>query len=522
MPGLRDFYEQLVEQGSVNGIQSPWEKTNIIDGAYQLGIGPKKPFIIRGTQRLGKPESQYWSGPIEAAAVDAQRLSKIMASNEGIKFTNRQLILNTLAVRPEKNFIGSLLSGPIGAINGGRGIPRSARTRRTLEGFSPLDLQFGFTVEPTFKYTRDEKEGNILRLFKEIQRPEDAFKTEKIKEANASTFRRGINTYSNIQNNKKVDPSKLSQPRFSLNGIVNQYDEDSPYTGSANIQTPKDRGYLNLVNFSDASVSQSFVDFRDIDSEAPNVMNDRAGQYTYKEQNIYTRYGFARSKTVAGRDFTEYGQLSEVDLFYYDQSFQTPTKAPEVPDLIDVHFRILDDTDTVLYFRSAIEITGDAISFNWNQETYVGRIDPVHYFSGVNPRQIQFTLRIMPHSAIEMEYIWRKLNLLVQFASPSITNNSQIKGTFLELTIGDYLKNRRGYITDLSFDANQEMYWESNTEGSSTKYQLPRFLEVGITYQIVDVHPSDNRKFYFGESGVGGQDIPSINWFYGDAVGRRQ
>lgn len=521
MPRIIDIYEGVLNGTGFTQFTNPWDGPNLRNSAPQTSFGFPQPYVLRGTQRPGKPEGQLWLGPLDRTQADIERLGKMFVSAPGIRFISNQKYLNKFAIRPESNFVGAMINGPF--MEWGSHIPRNARTSISIRDITPQNIG-QLRLEPAFNYERDVPDGNLKRLYLEHTSPDKGFTVPVLGLTGLDPIGTAVNTSNTVQHkifDELRNKGGLSGSHFSLG--YNKYSDDNPYTGSANVRLPNDPRYQQVYELADAAHSNSFIDFRDAYSEAPtlnqaedDVIRDFNGnltpfdkspdQYTYKDYNVYSYYGYRRPRLNKGRNFqaSPEGDITSMQSL---KSNQTPTK----PDLIDVHFR-RSGSGEVLYFECTLTNLSDGVNYNWSQENYTGRIDPVHYFTGVGSRKIQFQLKIVPYSREEMQSVWNRINALLRFGAPHINSNGQHRGTFLELTIGDYLKDRRGYITDISITPTEDVYWESNIGNQFDMYQLPRMIELAIGYEIVDNDPTTDKKYFFGTSGQDQERPASILW----------
>ena len=83
-----------------------------------------------------------------------------------------------------------------------------------------------------------------------------------------------------------------------------------------------------------------------------------------------------------------------------------------------------------------------------------------------------------------MAIAWKKLNKVCSLNYPSYADVSgggkRMVPPFVNLTIGDYIKDMPGYFEQIQLTPHDETYWEL-TNGM----QLPRYVEIDCSYVIV-------------------------------------
>ncbi len=95
-------------------------------------------------------------------------------------------------------------------------------------------------------------------------------------------------------------------------------------------------------------------------------------------------------------------------------------------------------------FRAYLDSFNDTFSGDWNAYKYVGRAEDFHTYAGFN-RAINFGFKIAASSGVELEVLYNKLNLFASSTAPTYVNDSFQRGTFMAVTIGDYLQDHHTY-----------------------------------------------------------------------------
>ncbi len=505
MPILKRYKDSIETE------QSPLRQYNLRGEAHQTGIGFDQPFILRGTQRRNDQSPQEINNVAEAASIDGTRLAKMFVSLPGIKFASNQLILNSYSIRPEKNFFGSILAGPLAPL--GAQIPRSVQLKLPS---GPIDFSKfrGGSFEPAFSYQRDLPDGNIVRLYRQIDNPNRGFIVPTITNNPLSAINAAVNTSNTMLASKFWDLQNqggLSGSNFGIG--INRYDEETPYTGSMQ-QLPSNS---DLDKISNEYAQYGLVDFRNLTSSPPNLKQspEVAGlnefqapptEYSYENYNRRRAFGHRAPRANPTRDFQEFSS-EPIESINILKSGEKPVKR----DTVDVKF-VRTDTNKPLWFAPAITSLTDSVNFAWNSDEFLGRIDPVHYSTGVGNREIQFQMKVFAFSREEMESIYNRTQALIRYASPRVVNNTQYQGGFLRFTLGDLYVDRLCYISSISMTFPDDYDWEINVGKQSDTYVLPRMIDISVSITFVAETPSNDRQFVFGVPGQHRDTTPSILW----------
>jgi hypothetical protein len=162
-------------------------------------------------------------------------------------------------------------------------------------------------------------------------------------------------------------------------------------------------------------------------------------------------------------------------------------------DIIPFEFNTFypgNTTGNFLYFRAFLNSFNDNYSGNWSGTKYVGRGEELFNYEGFT-RDISFDFKIAAFSKVDIEPLYKKLNLLVGSTAPTYGTGQFMKGTLTKVTIGDYLKATPGFISSIGLS------WDSNTpwelEGDK---RLPHVLDVNVSFTpIHDFVPTAESTF---------------------------
>ena len=162
-------------------------------------------------------------------------------------------------------------------------------------------------------------------------------------------------------------------------------------------------------------------------------------------------------------------------------------------DLIKFFFEINNNdalTDTqnwFLFFRAYLNDFGDSYKADWQSYKYIGRAENFYKYGGFS-RDISLGFTVYAHTRAEMVPIYNKLNYLVGTTAPDYSKAGYMRGNFVNLTVGDYLDNVPGIITDISLKPSFDAGWDidrdvlTGTILQQFYLQLPKLIEVSMTF----------------------------------------
>lgn len=162
-------------------------------------------------------------------------------------------------------------------------------------------------------------------------------------------------------------------------------------------------------------------------------------------------------------------------------------------DLIKFRFQVMtpeEEDNKYLHFRAYLDSFDDNFSADWNKHNYIGRAENFYTYQNFN-RDISLGFKIAAQTRYEMRPLYRKIVYLASTTAPTY-NDGLMRGTFVKLTVGDYLMNMPGIITSVNYSWDQNYPWEialSNPEAGTgqTKVdedmqELPMVLNCSINF----------------------------------------
>lgn len=227
----------------------------------------------------------------------------------------------------------------------------------------------------------------------------------------------------------------------------------------------------------------------------PTKIRDRVSAYnsvatSAKDWTPYSNPGFL-DETVENADYAyRYGDSMQRQRF----SDTTTVIRPEEQER-------LNEFDTVPFYFTTYELNdgqvnlgyslpfpafftniSDNVNGVWQGFSYAGRGEMFHVYQNYN-RSFQASFKVAAFSKEELPKIKRRAEILRSFAAPSyVPTSGYMKGTFLKLTIGDYLKSVPGFITNISFTISNDFNWE--IEDRSIIF--PHVLDISFGFTILE------------------------------------
>lgn len=249
---------------------------------------------------------------------------------------------------------------------------------------------------------------------------------------------------------------------------------------------------------------------------AYDAIKSKAETNTVSETNAAEEPSFTGDfkKGFEGSNRDVYKALSNYGFVNYDPQRATIAEqtdsvqagefgAEEVQsDLINFYFRPLRTTDEhdsendLIQFRAYINSINDSFAPGWDENQDQGRADAKIMLSGWS-RSISLDFVVPIHSAGELESVWTKLDELARLTYPIYVEDKSFTGTYVQVTIGDLYKAVPMYVTDLSYDWDNETPWEIESGK-----QLPRYTNVSMALGWIGVQRPEYDGKAFSYNGV--------------------
>lgn len=174
-----------------------------------------------------------------------------------------------------------------------------------------------------------------------------------------------------------------------------------------------------------------------------------------------------------------------------------------------MYFQDLRD-NMYVFFRAYISSLTENVSPTWNNETYIGRSEPVYTY-GSTERDMSFNLKLFAHTKEELTNIYKKLTRLTSMCYPQYQNDPHFKtggkggtslGSFesdenepqitklrmkpplVKFRLGELYGNQNddmlGFLKTLTYTYPDEGVWET-----TTGERVPKYIDVSFNFQVI-------------------------------------
>jgi hypothetical protein len=198
----------------------------------------------------------------------------------------------------------------------------------------------------------------------------------------------------------------------------------------------------------------------------------------------------------AGNPTTPAGAQDLINALTVYSSDDGPRTDSGVTDLVTFRIGAINNTNPrivdYIHFRAFIDSFSDNYSSDWSGINYLGRGEKFYTYGGFD-RKVSLSFKVAALSKQELIPMYKKLNFLASNLAPDYSGDyGYMKGCFITLTIGGYLYEQPGFITNLSYDMITEMPWEigiNDTDGAQdpTVKQLSHMVQVN-SFDFTPIH----------------------------------
>jgi len=320
--------------------------------------------------------------------------------------------------------------------------------------------------------------------------------------------------YTNIYDLKKYASGQAQNGaavNFNADNRVLTFDQDTLLNLGEN-----NNDYFNSnnkPNIAGQTKSSNFVDFRKIlvgDNGVKQLFIPYTNYETFNRPSTYK----ISSTNYRNQNFITDPNKSVSSDYINKQDVNVTGTAENGNDLIDFKFEILNNdnqgqgnSNFTLQFRSYIKSLSDTFKPDWQSYKYVGRAENFYKYGGF-ARDINLAFDIYAHSRDEMAPLYQKLNCLVGTTAPSYSGIGLMRGIIVKLTVGDYIRDVPGIITNLGLKPSFEAGWDLNrneagilfTDKKATQYvgQLPRLIDVDMSFTPIHSFAPEFQKQFIG------------------------
>lgn len=162
-------------------------------------------------------------------------------------------------------------------------------------------------------------------------------------------------------------------------------------------------------------------------------------------------------------------------------------------DLTPFYFRIYNadpnNSSTFIQFRAFLNSISDSFKPEWNKQQFMGRGENFYTYGGFD-RTFNFSFDVHAQSRPELLRMYEKLNYLASAMAPTYSGGGFMRGTFIELTIGDYIVNTPGILEGIDFNINDDSPWETGRDQTGRDLnqgnKLPHLINVNnLTFKPI-------------------------------------
>ena len=221
----------------------------------------------------------------------------------------------------------------------------------------------------------------------------------------------------------------------------------------------------------------------------------------YRDYNLVSTFGVADAGNINRKRNSYYSTVQgrKDSLQYADKINLLPVATGDVynpkDDLIPFYISILgyntatdpySDVNRTVQFRAYIDSFTDGYAAAWNDFRFMGRGENFYTYNGYT-RTVNMSFTIYAHTYPEINRQCRRLNYLVSSLAPSYSEVGIMRGNFAKMTIGDYLMDTPGIISNINVEIPTESPWETGRDKNGTfsgNYdRLPYMVRVtGLTF----------------------------------------
>jgi hypothetical protein len=179
--------------------------------------------------------------------------------------------------------------------------------------------------------------------------------------------------------------------------------------------------------------------------------------------------GLSNDLNSSTQDYKASAGLDKINSLPVYRSQGVTTKTDLVNDLVKFRIAIIDNNKpafkTFIHFRAFLGSISDSYNATWNPVQYLGRGENFYTYNGFT-RQISLSWTTAAQSKEELIPMYKKLNYLASSLTPDYSKYGYMRGNIAQLTIGGYLYEVPGIITNLTYEMDESTPWEI---GISTK-----------------------------------------------------
>ena len=445
-------------------------------------FGAESPLITKSI--LNPPDSSGLSMEFERRKDDLVRIGKLLTTAPGLKHLANQAALNVIEKNISSKFDNKTAGGRILS-----GLGSTATSLASTLAQVPVNGTGTHFVESFAgkKGYLPEIQGHVLSrngaaisigadnfqasssIFED---PNDLTKSGAILSRYQKDIEQKISSPSGSVLEPRTTTFPLLDTRASADSVIGAFLGISPGLEET-IDKPKDEK-LAYFQKEDALFASKFFNQNQLGFGASTINGD------------YTLPADAINDTIPLR--TELSRHEELTL-NLDEELQSEFFGGG--DLIKFYFKLIEPGRTPgaepkltrMDFRAYLDSFNDNFSGDWNAYKYVGRAEDFHTYAGFD-RSISFGFKIAASSAVELEVLYNKLNIFASSTAPSYVGNSFQRGTFMAVTIGDYLQDQLGFIESVDISWDTDYQWNTRFNNDPGR-ELPTILDISVSFKPI-------------------------------------
>lgn len=354
-------------------------------------------------------------------------------------------------------------------------------------------------------YNKNKKEGDVIETLSDITGPNSFFgvgrtditlnfKTFKLNEEQFEPRTDSLNENLRNPKNKKHE-TDIDIPNTEVNEFTASFGNEQEIEDkikkevSSPKSTVKDIGNPNkysVLAYNQLERDGEFEDFR-------NKLNSEeiTGRGYDKDDNIVSRFGMIDpAKNEDKSDIKKSTEYDKINILTENEDND------DIEDFVKFKIRDINDENSFIVFRSTFTSLNDDISPSWDSENVPGRADSIYRYTSYE-RTFSVDFIVVTYSRNELISNYRRLNKLAKFTLPKYDENKGFGSPFIRVTIGDYFINTPGFINSLNYQIDDNSTWEINLENDDDIGELPKNINVSITYTVIaDKIPSQEMNFF--------------------------
>lgn len=437
------------------------------------------------------------SSVLEHIKNDEIRIGKFLSSTQGILFAAQQnALIQSSPVNLPSNIYPREIYSPLNTLVQLAGNAFGEHTNKL--GLNPFnyDLPHGQGQNSYLVKTKEDyNEKNTNRLTLLYQ--------SKIT---------GVKTSPNIRISKAFG-IKFNDDNFTINTALvsfNRATNTSFNKDTSDLAKNSQTGFAALTNdFQSQTFSIQYKKETGIGEIEDFRQNVTTSNTTFKSFLAKSKYGVNNRQTTFGisdpgnlglkdvSDITAKSSGTPSDTINL-QPLYTSTEVTanlENSDLVPFYFQVVDNDDpsnyTFVHLRAYLDNFGDNFAGNWQSFKYSGRGENFYIYDGFQ-RNISIGFTVAIESRAEQTPQYEKVNYLASLTAPDYNLNSGfMRGSFVKLTVGDYLKQVPGFINSINYTVDTNVPWDIARDADGklldkTQAQiLPMIIRVSMAFTPV-------------------------------------